>query len=57
MSDFKELNANLITLNTCRICLTNKGSISIYKNRKNKESLAEMLTSITSLTVCVKFLL
>lgn len=51
MFDFGNINATLITLNTCRMCLKNIGSISIYECIENNESLAEMLTFITSLTV------
>lgn len=57
MVNFEIINVNLITSTICRICLKNSGCISLYEHQENEESLAEMLTFITSLTVRRYFLL
>lgn len=54
--DFNAINVDLITSSTCRLCLKNTGTISIHEYRENDESLADMITFITSLTVRVLFL-
>lgn len=53
MLDFDKINADLITSNSCRLCLKNIGIISIFERKENGNSLAEMLIFTTSLTVSI----